>query len=61
MELNERTSTEIIRPWTSYWICRKKRGVFSEIMQDLMQKKLEYKAKGIKIEEKATKLLMNSG
>lgn len=50
------------RPWDSYWICRKREtGVLSEIMRDLITKKEAYKLEEKKIEEKAMKLLMNSG
>ncbi|HYZ58787.1 MAG TPA: DNA polymerase domain-containing protein [Nitrososphaeraceae archaeon] len=48
------------RPW-HYWICRKRRGIFSRIMEDLYQKKCEYKKQGRVLEEKAVKLFANSG
>ncbi len=48
------------RPW-HYWICRKRRGIFSSIMEDLYQKKCEYKKEGLVLEEKAVKLFANSG
>lgn len=48
------------RPW-HYWICRKQRGIFSGIMEDLYQKKCEYKKQGLFLEEKAVKLFANSG
>jgi DNA polymerase, archaea type len=49
------------RPWDSYWICRKQRGKLSKIMEDLLQKKEEYKTQALKLKEKSIKLLMNSG
>jgi DNA polymerase elongation subunit (family B) len=48
------------RPW-HYWICRKRRGIFSSIMEDLYQKKCEYEKQGLILEEKAIKLFANSG
>lgn len=54
------TSGHEPRPW-HYWICRKRRGIFSSIMEDLYQKKCEYKKQGLILEEKAVKLFANSG
>ena len=48
------------RPW-HYWICKRRRGIFSNIMGTLYQKKLEYKKQGRILEEKAVKLFANSG
>jgi hypothetical protein len=48
------------RPW-HYWICRKRRGIFSSIMEDLYQKKCENKKQRLVLEEKAIKLFANSG
>jgi DNA polymerase family B len=47
------------RPW-HYWICRKKRGILSNIMHDLVARKEEYKYSGQKLNEKAVKLFANS-
>lgn len=52
---------KIPRPWGTYWICKKQRGKLSKIMEDLLQRKEEYKARGLILTEKANKLLMNSG
>ncbi len=48
------------RPW-HYWICKRRRGIFSNIMGTLYQKKAEYKKQGRILEEKAVKLFANSG
>jgi DNA replicative helicase MCM subunit Mcm2 (Cdc46/Mcm family) len=48
------------RPW-HYRICRLRRGILSQIMDDLYQKKNEYKKRGLTLEEKAVKLFANSG
>ena len=48
-------------PVPHYWICRKKRGKFAEIMLDLYNKKMECKREGNSLKEKAIKLLANSG
>jgi DNA polymerase family B len=48
------------RPW-HYWICRRKRGKLSEIMEYLIRRKREYKELKEKLKEKAIKILMNSG
>jgi DNA polymerase elongation subunit (family B) len=48
------------RPW-HYWICQKQRGKFADIMKDLIQRKIQYKESGVKLKEKAMKILMNSG
>jgi len=58
-EINKELDTP--RPWGSYSICRKQRGKLSKIMEDLLQKKEEYKAQGLTLKEKSIKLLMNSG
>jgi DNA replicative helicase MCM subunit Mcm2 (Cdc46/Mcm family) len=44
-----------------YWICRRRRGILSQIMDNLYQKKNEYKKRGLTLEEKAVKLFANSG
>ena len=48
------------RPW-HYWICQHRRGILSQIMDELYQKKNEYKRQGLTLEEKAVKLFANSG
>ena len=48
------------RPW-HYGICKKRRGILSNIMDDLIRKKNEYKKHGLSLEEKAVKLFANSG
>jgi DNA polymerase I len=48
------------RPY-HYWICKHERGIFAEVMRKLFEKKMEYKRLGMKLEEKAIKLLANSG
>lgn len=47
------------RPW-HYWICRKRRGILSDIMHDLIARKEQYKQSGQKLNEKAVKLFANS-
>ena len=47
------------RPW-HYWICRKRRGILSSVMENLIRKKSEYKKEGLS-KEKAVKLFANSG
>ena len=48
------------RPW-HYRICQRWRGILSQIMDELYQKKNEYKKQGLTLEEKAVKLFANSG
>lgn len=48
------------RPY-QYRICRRARGIFAEVMRKLYEKKMEYKRLDMKLEEKAIKLLANSG
>jgi DNA polymerase elongation subunit (family B) len=48
------------RPW-HYWICKRRQGIFSNIMETLYQKRAEYKKQGRILEEKAVKLFANSG
>jgi hypothetical protein len=47
------------RPW-HYWICQKKTGVLTTAMKDYFDKKVEYKKSGDKLNEKETKIMMNS-
>ena len=44
-----------------YWICRKQEGILKQIMKDLFKKKSEFKKQGLRLEEKAVKILANSG
>jgi DNA polymerase elongation subunit (family B) len=48
------------RPW-QYWICQKRRGQFAQVMKDLVERKIQYKEAGLKLKEKAVKILANSG
>jgi DNA polymerase elongation subunit (family B) len=48
------------RPW-HYWICQKKRGLFADVMKDLVERKIRYKESGLKLKEKSVKILANSG
>jgi len=48
------------RPW-HYWICQKKRGLFAEVMKDLVERKIQYKESALKLKEKSVKILANSG
>jgi DNA polymerase elongation subunit (family B) len=48
------------RPW-HYWICKKQRGQLADVMKDLILRKIQYKESGLKLKEKAMKILMNSG
>jgi DNA polymerase elongation subunit (family B) len=58
-EINKELETP--RPWGTYWICKKRHGKLSDIMEDLLQRKEQYKASGLTLKEKALKLFMNSG
>ena len=58
-EINKELDTP--RPWGTYWICQKQCGKLGQTMKDLLQRKEDYKAKGLTLKEKALKLLMNSG
>jgi DNA polymerase elongation subunit (family B) len=59
-DINEYLAEKAKRPW-HYWICQKKRGQFAEIMKDLVERKIQYKEAGLKLKEKAVKILANSG
>ena len=44
-----------------YWICQRKRGLFSRILQELTEKRKRYKNEGKDIESIAIKAIINSG
>ena len=46
---------------SSYWICQRKKGLFSKILQDLTEKRKRYKNEGKDIESIAIKAIINSG
>jgi DNA polymerase elongation subunit (family B) len=60
LQEDNKAKTREARPW-HYWICQKKRGQFAEIMKDLVERKIQYKEEGLKLKEKAVKILANSG
>lgn len=60
MDKKNKAKKQEPRPW-HYWICRKKRGQLSEIMAELIKRKIEYKNSGRTLKEKTLKIFMNSG
>jgi hypothetical protein len=44
-----------------YWICQRKKGLFSKILQDLTEQRIKYKKEGREIESLAIKAIINSG
>jgi DNA polymerase family B len=46
------------RPW--HWICKKKTGILTTAMKDYFNKKVEYKKRGDKLNEKEVKIMANS-
>ena len=48
------------RPW-HYWICQNRRGQLAEVMKDLVERKIRNKEAGLKLKERAVKILANSG
>jgi DNA polymerase elongation subunit (family B) len=60
MDKKNKAKKQEPRPW-HYWICRKQRGQLSEVMADLIKRKIAYKKLGETLKEKALKILMNSG
>ena len=60
MDKNNEAKKQEPRPW-HYWICQKGRGKLSDVMADLIKRKIEYKKSGQTLKEKALKILMNSG
>lgn len=54
------TKKYIPRPF-HYWICKKQRGILPQIMDNLFEKKRQYKKSKMTSEEKGTKIAANSG
>ncbi len=46
---------------SSYWICRRKKGLFSNILQQLTKKRIHYKNMGMDVESMTIKAIINSG
>ena len=44
-----------------YWICQRKKGLFSKILQELTGERVRYKNEGKEIESIAIKAIINSG
>ena len=44
-----------------YWICQRKRGLFSKILHELTEQRIKYKKEGKEIESLAIKGIINSG
>lgn len=44
-----------------YWICQRKKGLFSKILQDLTEQRIKYKKEGKESESLAIKSIINSG
>lgn len=45
----------------SYWICQRRKGLFSKILQELTEKRIQYKNKEMELESTAIKAIINSG
>lgn len=45
----------------NYWMCKRRKGLFSKILQDLTEKRIQYKNKGMELESTAIKAIINSG
>lgn len=59
-------TTELIKdckhiPKHGYWICQRKTGLFTKILQELTEKRIEYKERGLEVESQAIKAIINSG
>lgn len=59
-------TTELLKdckhiPKHGYWICQRRTGLFSKILQDLTEKRIKYKDSGFEIESQAIKAIINSG
>ena len=59
-------TTELLKdckhiPKQGYWICQRRMGLFSKILQELTEKRIEYKERGLKVESQAIKAIINSG
>jgi hypothetical protein len=46
---------------TIYWICKCRKGLFSKILEELTQKRIQYKKNGKELESIAIKAIINSG
>jgi hypothetical protein len=44
-----------------YWICNRRKGLFSRDMEELTQKRIQYKKEGKELESTAIKAVINSG
>lgn len=44
-----------------YWICNRRKGFFSKDMEELTQKRIQYKKEGKELESTAIKTIINSG
>jgi DNA polymerase elongation subunit (family B) len=44
-----------------YWICKRRKGLFSRILKNLTEKRLQYKREGKELESLAMKIIINSG
>jgi DNA polymerase family B/Primase X len=44
-----------------YWICRRKRGLFAKILQNLTEQRIKYKNAVLEVESQAIKAIINSG
>ena len=60
VQVDNKVKTKKLGPW-HYWISQKKRGQFAQVMKDLVETKIQYKEVGLKLKEKAVKILASSG
>jgi DNA polymerase elongation subunit (family B) len=44
-----------------YWICKRRRGLFSKILEELTQKRIQYKKENKELKSTAIKAIINSG
>ncbi|HEX5186450.1 MAG TPA: DNA polymerase domain-containing protein, partial [Nitrososphaeraceae archaeon] len=44
-----------------YWTCKRRTGLFSKILEELTQKRIQYKKEGKELESAAIKAIINSG
>lgn len=45
----------------TYWTCKRRKGLFSRILEELTQKRIQYKTEGKELESTAIKAIINSG
>jgi DNA polymerase elongation subunit (family B) len=57
---DNKAKTKKLRPW-HYCICQKKRGQIEQVIKNLVECKIQYKEAGLKLKEKAVKILANTG